>query len=340
MTKKNSALNAAVQILKETGEPLHCNQITERILASGLWQTEGKTPAATLSAQLSTELKKKGPASRFIKTAPGIYDLNVNVKPASKATPTPTSKKMAKHLSFTDAAERILEESEGKPMHYRELTEKALEQDLFYTEGKTPWATLYAQVLTEIKRRKRRGEAQRFVMLGEGMISIIRWRKKGISSQIEEANKKARVEYLKRLKLMKPDEFEEIIGRLLAAIGFDEVNVTTSSHDKGIDVRGTLVVGDVVRTQLAVQVKRWKKNIQAPTVQQVRGSLGVHEQGLIITTSDFSKGAKVEASQPDKTPIGLMSGEQLVALLIENGIGAQLTTLQMVELDEAENEPK
>ncbi len=52
-----------------------------------------------------------------------------------------------------------------------------------------------------------------------------------------------------------------------------------------------MVTGDVVRTRMAVQVKRWKANVQAPAVQQVRGSLGAHEQGLIITTSDFSKGA-------------------------------------------------
>ena len=66
--------------------------------------------------------------------------------------------------------------------------------------------------------------------------------------------------------------------------------MTPASGDGGIDVRGTLVVGDVIRTRMAVQVKRWKRNVQAPTVQQVRGSLGTHEQGLIVTTSDFRQG--------------------------------------------------
>ena len=71
-------------------------------------------------------------------------------------------------------------------------------------------------------------------------------------------------------------------------------------------MRGTLVVGDVIRTRMAVQVKRWKHNVQAPIVQQVRGSLGTHEQGLIITTSDFSAGAREEAARPDAVPVGLM----------------------------------
>ena len=106
--------------------------------------------------------------------------------------------------------------------------------------------------------------------------------------------------------------------------------------DGGIDVRGTLVVGDVVRIKMAVQVKKWKlkNNIQAPVVQQVRGSLGAHEQGLIITTSDFSPGAVKEAAQADKTPIALMNGDQLVMLLMEHGMGVHRSTPDLFEIDE------
>ena len=69
-------------------------------------------------------------------------------------------------------------------------------------------------------------------------------------------------------------------------------------------------------------------------VQQVRGSLGAHEQGLIITTSDFSAGAIKEAAQSDKTPIALMNGEQLVMLLMEHGIGVHRSTPDLFEIDE------
>ncbi|WP_231476804.1 restriction endonuclease [Methanoculleus sp. MH98A] len=119
-------------------------------------------------------------------------------------------------------------------------------------------------------------------------------------------------------------------------MGFEDVAVTPASSDGGIDVRGTLVAGDVIKTKMAVQVKRWKNNIQAPVVQQVRGSLGVHEQGLIITTSDFSTGARQEAEQPDKTPIALMSGEQMVNLLIEYDIGVMRTSYDLIDLEEDE----
>ena len=81
-------------------------------------------------------------------------------------------------------------------------------------------------------------------------------------------------------------------------------------------------MGEVIRTRMAVLVKKWKRNVQVPVFQQVRGSLAAHEQGLIITTSDFSKGAREEADRKDTTPVALMNGERLVALLVENGVGS------------------
>ena len=137
---------------------------------------------------------------------------------------------------------------------------------------------------------------------------------------------------LTRLKGMPPDAFEALIGQLLAALGFDEVEVTRRSGDGGIDVRGTLVVGDVIRIRMAVQVKRWQHNVQSPTVQQVRGALGAHDQGLVITTSDYGPGAHREASRPDAVKVALMNGEQLVALLVEHGIGVQRAAYDLIEL--------
>ena len=339
-----SALDAALKILQEAESPLHYREITKRVLAAGLWKTEGKTPDATINARLAVDIKKNGPASAFRRAGRGVFGVNTE-----RTDPTPRPENTVKTeeralyvrgpkagevLSFTGAAERILEAAGGKPMHYRDITRHAIENGMLDTEGKTPEATMYAQILTECKRRRGRGEQQRFMILGKGMISLAKWQAKGLAFQVEEANRKARNELLKSVKTMPPGDFEDLIGRLLAAIGFEEVEVTNRTKDGGIDVRGTLVVGDVIRTRLAVQVKRWKQNVQSPVIQQVRGSLGAHEQGLVITTSDFSKGAKEEAERADATPVGLMDGEQLVALLVENEIGVRRTPLQLIQIGE------
>jgi restriction system protein len=64
--------------------------------------------------------------------------------------------------------------------------------------------------------------------------------------------------------------------------------------------------------------------------------LGAHEQGLIITSSNFSTGARKEAERPDATPVALMSGEQLINLLIENDILVRRTGYDLIELGEEE----
>jgi restriction system protein len=243
-------------------------------------------------------------------------------------------------MSFADAAEYILEHHAGrKPMHYRALTAQALELGLVRTQGQTPDATLNAQVASDIERRRRRGEGQRFMRHGQGLIGLVKWTgEDGLAALIERHNTRARKELLVRLGTMAPIEFEALVGQLLVALGFQDVSVTSHSGDGGIDVRGTLVVGDVIRTRMAVQVKRWKANVQAPIVQQVRGSLGTHDQGLIITTSSFSSGAREEAERPNAVPVALMNGEQLVALLVEHDIGVRRTSHHLIELAGYEDE--
>jgi restriction system protein len=123
-------------------------------------------------------------------------------------------------------------------------------------------------------------------------------------------------------------------------MGFETVEVSGSSGDGGIDVRGEMVTGDVIRTRMAVQVKHWRKNVEPAVVREVRGSLGTHEQGLIITSSTFTKSARQEAERGNATPVGLMDGEQLVKLLIEHEIGVQRRQANILELEvESGGEP-
>jgi len=347
-----NAIEAAIEVLRKVGTPLRFEELTKRMISSGLWSTKGKTPAATVNAAITVNIKKKGEASPFVRVTAGTYGLRelgldagdqeterpVGLEPASpESEPLQDDfeESLRESYSFVDAAEKVLQKfGDRRPMHYAAITEKALELGWLKTEGKTPAATMYAQVLTEIKKHRMRGTQPRFVKHGKGYVGLTKWMGKGLAFQIEQHNKLVRQSLHKQLLKMDPYEFEELIGRLLAEIGFEDIEVTKRGGDGGIDVRGTLAVGEVIRTKMAVQVKKWKKNVQAPNVQQVRGSLGTHEQGLIITTSDYSKGAKAEAARVDDVPVALMNGEQLVALLVANGIGVSKRSHELIELGE------
>ena len=79
-----SALDAALKVLQDAGTPLHYQEITKRVLAAGLWKTEGKTPDATINARLAVDVKKNGAASVFRRAGRGIFALN-----AERTDPTP-----------------------------------------------------------------------------------------------------------------------------------------------------------------------------------------------------------------------------------------------------------
>ena len=334
-----NALDAVAEALRRAGEPLHYVEVTRQMLDTGLWQTAGKTPEATINARIAVDIKQHPETTRFQRAAPGVFALRewglAEHAPAQPAPVAPPASEVPPKMSFSNAAEAVLEQyGDRQPMHYREITRKMLDLALIDTEGQTPEATLYAQILTEIKRQTRRGETPRFVKHGKGFFGLQKWMGEGLAFQIGRHNADVQRRLLRRLRGMPPAEFESLVAQLLVALGFEDVSVTRHSGDGGIDVRGAMVVGDVIRTRMAVQVKRWKQNVQSPVVQQVRGSLGAHEQGLIITTSDYSAGAWKEAERGDTVPVALMNGEQLARLMIENDIGIQRTSHDLIELVE------
>lgn len=137
-----------------------------------------------------------------------------------------------------------------------------------------------------------------------------------------------------RLSETDPQAFEHLIAELLTALGFDGVEVTKYSGDGGIDVWATLTVGGVTDVRTAVPVKRWANNVFGKTVRELRGGLGPHERGLIITLSDFTRDARAEAAATDRTPITLIGGDQLIDLPIDNGIGVTARAVSILQLDE------
>jgi len=72
---KTGGLSAAVKVLQEAGQPLNCKNMVNLMLGKGYWQTDGKTPAATIYSAILREIKEKGEASRFRKTARGKFEL-------------------------------------------------------------------------------------------------------------------------------------------------------------------------------------------------------------------------------------------------------------------------
>lgn len=66
----------AYQILQEAGKPLHSKEITRIAVERGWLKTAGKTPEATMNAQLVVDINAKKEKSRFKKAGKSIFALN------------------------------------------------------------------------------------------------------------------------------------------------------------------------------------------------------------------------------------------------------------------------
>jgi restriction system protein len=233
-------------------------------------------------------------------------------------------------MSYLDAAHHILREH-GAPLHYEEITRRALAQSLIAPKGQSPVSVMASRLYVDTK-----DEDSRFVRAGPGLFALAQTRRDDISERVGAINCATRDRLRDLIHTMPPDRFEALITELLLQMGFDEntVTVTPYSKDGGIDVVGIYRAAGLTEVNAAVQVKRWKGNIQSQVVTQVRGSLQVHQQGIIITTSDFSKGARSEAAAPGKTRIGLINGNELLDLLIKHRVGVTERPHIVISLDE------
>jgi len=91
----------------------------------------------------------------------------------------------------------------------------------------------------------------------------------------------------------------------------------------------------VVRVRAAFQVKRWRNNIPPAEVNQFRGAIqGEFDQGIFITTSDFSDEAKRVSSKRGAVPIVLINGERIVNIMLEKGLGVRQEPLTVSRIDE------
>lgn len=129
---------------------------------------------------------------------------------------------------------------------------------------------------------------------------------------------------LQDLKKLPPATFEFFAKKLLDVYGFENVCVTKTGPDGGIDGYGKLKVG-LAHMGVAFQCKRWDKtSIGRPEIDKFRGAIqGQYEQGIFFTTAHFVPAATEVSIRPGAVPIILIDGPSIVDLMIDKEFGVQ-----------------
>ena len=178
-------------------------------------------------------------------------------------------------MRLVDAAVHVLERhSEGRPMHYRRIAEIAASEGLITPQGLTPEASMNSSLNSDIARRREAGESERVVVYGRGFYGIVQRRlSDDIGANVLSHNDSVRGRLRDALATMDPGDFEDLIGRLLERIGFEDVEVTARSRDGGIDVRGTWQPARTIRP-LALSFWGWSWALTAAAIGILGGALG------------------------------------------------------------------
>jgi len=149
-----------------------------------------------------------------------------------------------------------------------------------------------------------------------------------------ELNQEAREQLLDYLFNMDAFKFEELVQFLLEEMGYTDVETTSPTNDKGVDVVANIELG-ISSVREVVQVKRHRGNINRTVLDMLRGSLYRFNavRGTIITTGGFSKGTVTAAFERGAAPITLIDGTKLLDLLIEHEIGVVKSTVEYYSFD-------
>lgn len=133
-------------------------------------------------------------------------------------------------------------------------------------------------------------------------------------------------EILRTILEQSPQFFEELVVKLLVAMGYGgdfegAAKVTQFSGDGGID--GIIKEDALGLDKVYIQAKRWNdKTVGAPDIHQFKGALMTvgATKGVYITTSHFSVEAKKVANS-GSVRVVLIDGDQLARYMIKFNVG-------------------
>ncbi|GLZ52330.1 restriction endonuclease [Actinomycetospora sp. NBRC 106378] len=162
-----------------------------------------------------------------------------------------------------------------------------------------------------------------------------------ISAGVNQIHQDVALELIRRLRDMKPVDFEQIVLKLLVAMNYggsagERARHIGGSADGGVD--GVIDQDPLGLGRIYVQAKRYAADnvVGRPAIQGFVGALHGQQanQGVFITTSSFSKEAGEYARQVNAAVV-LIDGKRLTDLMIQYRVGVQIEQIYtVVKVDE------
>ena len=121
--------------------------------------------------------------------------------------------------------------------------------------------------------------------------------------------------------------FENLLSSVFRGLGAKEVRIVPRQSDKGADLIATFQIAGTFDIKVAVQAKHFqpKPPIRADVINKLAQGMEAEEAdlGIVATSGTFSPEAEDRATrlrEDEGLRIELLDGEQLAAIIIENGL--------------------
>ena len=277
------------------------------------------------------ELLVDGPGGGLVLTEPGRDFLNHRLGEAE---------------SFLDMQEGLVElltiVADSGPAHVRGFEKAWTEYLKRHSRFRAPSSvrdTLRRRLNNLLDRGLIERESAKYTVTDDGLsylgtVGPVHGPRQKIQKLAKQQRAAVRESLREHLLQMDPKGFEELVGRLLEEMDYQNVEVIGQSGDRGVDVVADIQLG-VTSVREVVQAKRHKGTIQRKDLDALRGSLYQFNaiRGTIVATSRFAKGAVKAAFALGQPPITLIDGDRLIDLLIEHGIGVRTRTIEVLTFD-------
>ena len=277
--------DATKEVLNRAKRPLSISEMTTMLRAAGVLKGTRSKDEAEVRSQLIQDMLQRGGDSTFVRVGNNTYAL--------------------RYYSAGGASEA----DEGNDEEVD--TQPSLESDTNGSDDTVVIAT--DELVRDPTAPSLRGSLSRAVTPSTRLARNI------ADEAAPRPHRESGQALLRRIRGLSNQRFERFIVVFLASVGMTDVVVLNRIRPGELDIHASMSVAGVMDVHFSIQALNWHRDVHGGDIQTLRGGMRIGDHGLIITTSDFQRGALEEASRQGAIPIAVINGEKLVELAQERG---------------------
>jgi len=246
----------------------------------------------------------------------------------------------------------IVLQDEKDGLSYQQVYKKIIDSHLYEFGAKDPKAAVQAKLRTHcqglefptaspikyFKISKRINKSNYYILIDENIENHVECKEiedteeemipeEKIKSSYEKYLEDLKSKIIDKVRECHPSFFERMVVDLLIKMGYGHNDksgqVIGKSHDGGID--GIISEDKLGLSLIYVQAKRYAagNNIGSHEIQAFVGAMKNVQKGVFITTSTYTKEAKLFANEQQQKSLKLIDGTSLAELMIRYGTGLE-----------------